>query len=143
MKYKVISDEHDFYTQMKFALTTVGFFTDQGPHKLVVLGDLLDSGSEAVAVQDFITDQLEKDMVILIRGNHEDMLENLATSEKDFSARKNRRMRSLARFLRTRRARRQRLQIWSGGGLLPLFRGRSYCHRCMHGIQRGRELHCD
>lgn len=77
MKYYVISDIHSFYTPMMDALTAAGFF----PHKLVVLGDLLDRGSEAVAVQDFIAAQLEKDMVILIRGNHEDLLEDLATAD--------------------------------------------------------------
>lgn len=79
MRYYVTSDIHGFYTQMIAALTAAGFFADQEPHKLVVLGDLLDRGTEPVAVQDFIADQLEKDMVILVRGNHEDLLEELAT----------------------------------------------------------------
>ena len=87
MKYYVISDVHGFYTQMTAALTAAGFFADQGPHKLVVLGDLLDRGIETVAVQNFIADLLEKNMVILIRGNHEDLLEELATVDAGLSYR--------------------------------------------------------
>lgn len=77
MKYYVTADIHGFYTPLITALTEAGYFTDTEPHKLVILGDLLDRGTEAVKVQDFILDLMSRDEVILIRGNHEDLLEEL------------------------------------------------------------------
>ena len=47
MRYYVVSDIHGFHTQLITALNQVGFFTDQQPLKLVVLGDLFDRGKEA------------------------------------------------------------------------------------------------
>lgn len=77
MKYYVVSDIHSFYTEFIDALTEKGFFEDKEPHKLIVCGDLFDRGREAVKLQDFIDDLLKKDEVILIRGNHEDLFEDL------------------------------------------------------------------
>ena len=48
-------------------------------HKLLIAGDLFDRGREAVELQSFILDLLERDEVILIRGNHEDLFEELVT----------------------------------------------------------------
>ena len=73
MRYYVVSDIHGFYTELYKALAEKGFFTDTEPHKLIVCGDLLDRGKEAVKVQSFISDLMERDEVILIRGNHEDL----------------------------------------------------------------------
>ncbi len=73
MKYYVVADVHGFYTPLINALTEKGFFEDEEPHKLIVLGDLFDRGEEALALQDFILELLERDEVILIRGNHEDL----------------------------------------------------------------------
>jgi len=81
MRYYVVSDVHGFYSQMTESLTEAGFFTDTEPHKLIVLGDLLDRGKEAVKMQDFIVKQMEQDAVILIRGNHEDLYEALVTDD--------------------------------------------------------------
>lgn len=80
MKYYVVSDIHGFYTEFIDALTEKGFFEDKEPHKLIVCGDLFDRGREAVKLQDFIDDLLKKDEVILIRGNHEDLFEQLLDS---------------------------------------------------------------
>ncbi len=74
MRYYVVADIHGFYTELKTALIEKGFFDDKEPHKLVVLGDLFDRGFEAVELQNFILDLMSKDEVILIRGNHEDLL---------------------------------------------------------------------
>ena len=73
MKYYVTADIHGFFTPMMKALTDAGYFTDQEPHKLIILGDVLDRGREALKVQQFILDEMDKDRVILIRGNHEDL----------------------------------------------------------------------
>ena len=77
MKYYVVSDVHGFYTPLVSALKEKGFFDDKEPHKLIVCGDLFDRGEEAEKIQEFICDLLEKDLVILIRGNHEDLVEEL------------------------------------------------------------------
>lgn len=73
MKYYVTADVHGYFTELKTALAEQGFFDDPDPHKLVILGDLYDRGTEALQLQDFILDLMSKDQVILIRGNHEDL----------------------------------------------------------------------
>lgn len=77
MKYYVVADPHGFYTELREALNEKGFFSDVEPHKLIVCGDLMDRGQEALAMQDFILDLIEKDSVILVRGNHEDLMIDL------------------------------------------------------------------
>ena len=72
MRYYVVSDVHGFYSILKSSLANAGFFRDTEPHTLLILGDLFDGGKEARALQDFILDLMERDEVILIRGNHED-----------------------------------------------------------------------
>ncbi len=81
MKYYVTSDVHGFNTILRSSLDDAGFFTDTGPRKLLILGDLFDRGDEANKLQDFILDLMEKDEVILIRGNHEDLFESLVTED--------------------------------------------------------------
>ena len=77
MRYYVVSDIHSFYTEMIKALTEKGYFDDKEPHKLIICGDMFDRGSESVAMQKFIMELLEKDEVILIRGNHEELMLSL------------------------------------------------------------------
>ncbi len=74
MKYYVVADVHGFYSILRQELEEKGFFEDTEPHKLIICGDLFDRGKEAVALQDFILELMRKDEVILIRGNHEDLL---------------------------------------------------------------------
>ena len=69
MKYYVTSDIHGFYSELSQSLSEAGFFTDEEPHKLIVLGDLFDRGQEARFLQQFILELMEKDEVILIRGH--------------------------------------------------------------------------
>ncbi len=82
MKYYVVTDVHSFYTELETALKEKGFFADTEPHKLIVCGDLFDRGKESLKVQQFICDLMDKDEVILIKGNHEDMLEELVRNGK-------------------------------------------------------------
>lgn len=81
MKYYVVADAHSFYTLMHKALNEAGFFDDQEPHKLVCLGDMFDRGPEPREMQQFLLEQMQKDIVILIRGNHDDLYEELATKD--------------------------------------------------------------
>lgn len=85
MKYYVVSDVHSFFDELKAALTEKGFFEDASPHKLIICGDMFDRGSQSKEMQDFIIDLLQKDEIILIRGNHEDlMLDLLQNAEFNF-----------------------------------------------------------
>lgn len=82
MKYYVTADIHGYYTLFRQALAASGFFEDAAPHKLVVLGDLFDRGAEARQLQEFILELLEKEQVILIKGNHEDLFEALVGEDR-------------------------------------------------------------
>lgn len=73
MRYYVTADPHSYFRAMKAALTEKGFFKDREPHKLIICGDLFDRGEEAAELQKFILDLMDRDQVILIRGNHEDL----------------------------------------------------------------------
>ena len=81
MKYYVVSDVHGFYSKFHNALAASGYFDDTEPHKLIVLGDLFDRGREANELQDFILELMDRDEVILIRGNHEDLFVDLVTTD--------------------------------------------------------------
>ncbi|MBR1496103.1 MAG: metallophosphoesterase [Oscillospiraceae bacterium] len=82
MRYYVVSDVHGFYEPLIAALSRAGYFDDAQPHKLVIAGDLFDRGEEAGKMQAFILDLLERDAVILIRGNHEDLFEELVVYDR-------------------------------------------------------------
>lgn len=82
MKYYVISDTHGFYTETHKALTNAGYFADQEPHKLLMLGDIMDRGQKAIQMQKFVLDLMEKDEVVLVKGNHEDFFELFATEDQ-------------------------------------------------------------
>ena len=82
MKYYVTSDIHGFFKPFMEALNQSGFFEDPEPHKLVILGDLFDRGLEAVKLQEFILEEMDTDNLILIKGNHEDLFEELVTQDE-------------------------------------------------------------
>ncbi len=84
MKYYIVSDVHGFYSELIAVLTEKGFFEDKEPHKLVICGDILDRGEEALKMQKFILDLIDKDEVILIRGNHEDLAVELLENAPDY-----------------------------------------------------------
>jgi len=75
MRYYVVADVHGFYTELIAALTEKGYFEDEAPHKLILCGDLFDRGKEGLKLQSFLLELMERDEVIIIRGNHEDLAE--------------------------------------------------------------------
>ena len=77
MKYFVVTDPHGYCTKLQAVLETAGFSASQEDHKLIVLGDLMDRGHEADEMQRFMLELLRRDKVILIRGNHEDLILDL------------------------------------------------------------------
>lgn len=87
MKYYITADVHGFYTGFHKALDDAGYFSDPEPHKLIILGDVFDRGLEAVQMQQFILQLMEQDDVILIRGNHEDLYEEMVTTDEGLPVR--------------------------------------------------------
>ena len=64
MKYYVVADTHGFYTQTRAALEEAGFFAEKEPHKLVLCGDMMDRGTEALQMQEFMLDLLRRDQLM-------------------------------------------------------------------------------
>ena len=75
MKYFIVADVHGFYDQMTCALDAAGFDRDNPEHVFVSLGDAFDRGEQPREVLEFMLG-LSKDRRILIRGNHEDLMED-------------------------------------------------------------------
>ncbi len=73
MKYYVTADPHGFYTPLRKALEQVGYFADEGEKKLLICGDLLDRGHEALRTVNFLMEEKAAGRLILITGNHEDL----------------------------------------------------------------------
>ena len=81
MKYFVCSDIHGFYDEWQAALKEKGFDINNPSHKIIVCGDLFDRGHQPKEIIDFIL--ANKDKVILIRGNHEDLMQEMI--DRNFS----------------------------------------------------------
>ena len=80
MKYFVVADVHGFYSELINALNAKGFNPNDTEHKLVICGDLLDRGRGAVQLQNYVLDLMAKDKVVLIKGNHEDLMLDLVNN---------------------------------------------------------------
>lgn len=72
MKFFAVSDIHGYFNEFKKAIDEAGFDEKNPEHYLVVCGDCFDRGSQPVEVMNYLNTH---DRVILIRGNHEDLLE--------------------------------------------------------------------
>lgn len=81
MRYYVVSDVHGFYTKLVDKLEMLGFFSIP-TSKLILCGDAFDRGHEARKLQDFLLNLREKDRLIYIRGNHEDLAMNMLKQMK-------------------------------------------------------------
>ena len=75
MKYFVSSDIHGFYDEWMLALKENGFDLLNPNHKIIVCGDLFDRGRQPKQIIDFILSNKEK--FVLIKGNHEDLMEEM------------------------------------------------------------------
>lgn len=69
-----VSDIHGFYDEFKAALDAAGFDQNNPDHWLISCGDNFDRGSQPKEVMRFLN-ALERK--ILVRGNHEDLLEQM------------------------------------------------------------------
>lgn len=72
--YFCVSDVHAFCDEMVTALNNEGFDIDNKNHIFVSLGDLLDRGPQPKECLEFVN-KLPKNRKILIRGNHERLME--------------------------------------------------------------------
>lgn len=75
MKYFVSADIHGFYDEWITALNDKGFNINNPKHKIILCGDLFDRGRQPKQIIDYILSH--KDKFILIRGNHEDLIEEM------------------------------------------------------------------
>lgn len=75
IKYFVASDIHSFFTIYYNTLLEKGFDINNPNHRLIICGDLFDRGKESKELLDFLL-SLPEERLILIRGNHEDLLED-------------------------------------------------------------------
>lgn len=80
-QYFVVADVHSFFDEMIEGLTEAGFDRDDPEHIFVCLGDLLDRGSKPLECLNFVN-SLPKERKILVRGNHEDLLEICLSTEQ-------------------------------------------------------------
>lgn len=76
MKFFVCSDIHGFYTLWMDALNEAGYDVNNPDHCLIVCGDLMDRGDEAIECLKFVN-SIPAGRKVLIRGNHEDLLKDV------------------------------------------------------------------
>lgn len=85
MRFFAVSDIHSFYTPLMNALKENGFEKDNDKHCVIVCGDAFDRGSETLEVQNFLVELQEKDRLIYICGNHEELLVDLVNDLESLS----------------------------------------------------------
>ena len=78
--YFVIADVHSFFNEMIEALNKAGYDRDNKNHVLICLGDLFDRGPDSVKCLQYIN-SIPNDRKVCIRGNHEDLLEDIFKRE--------------------------------------------------------------
>lgn len=74
MKFFVTSDIHSFFDIFHKSLIDAGFDENNEEHYLIVCGDYFDRGPQSREVMDYLMKLPRK---ILIKGNHEDLAEDL------------------------------------------------------------------
>lgn len=79
-KYFAVSDVHSCYKPLINALHKKGFDENNPEHILISCGDLLDRGDDTIKVLEYVL-SLPEDRTILIKGNHEYLLEDLLKRE--------------------------------------------------------------
>ncbi len=81
MKYFVCSDIHGYFDEWQTALKEKGFDINNPNHKIIICGDIFDRGRQPKQIIDFILSH--KDKFILIRGNHEDLMQEMIERNKN------------------------------------------------------------
>ena len=73
-KLFVVSDIHGFFDEFKFALDEAGFDPQNEEHFLIVCGDTTDRGHQPYEVIHFLTNLIDNDKCVVVKGNHETLL---------------------------------------------------------------------
>ncbi len=89
MNYYVLADVHGFFDSMQETLEKSGYYDDGEEKKIIICGDLFDRGGRegTLKMQDWVAERLEKDEIILVRGNHEDLIVELAENLEKYAGR--------------------------------------------------------
>jgi len=74
-KYFIFSDVHSYYNELMNALSDQQFDIENPDHIIISLGDLCDRGPDAVQCLQFVLNLYKQNRAILIKGNHEDLME--------------------------------------------------------------------
>lgn len=75
MKFYVTSDIHGFFEEFIDALNKTDFDFNNPNHTLIICGDLFDRGHSSDKLINFLIEH--KNKIILIRGNHEDLMQKM------------------------------------------------------------------
>lgn len=75
-RYFVTSDIHSYYSIFISELAKKGFDINNPDHYLIICGDLFDRGHEAKLLLDYLLRLQDLDRLIIIKGNHEALLED-------------------------------------------------------------------
>lgn len=81
MKYFVCADIHGFYDEWMKTLKEKQFDINNPHHKIIICGDLFDRGRQPKEIIDFVLSN--KDKIIFIKGNHEDLMEEMIERNKN------------------------------------------------------------
>ena len=76
-KYFAVSDIHSFYPMANTALNKEGFDRTNPDHVVIICGDAFDRGDFSVELFAFMKQLKEENRLVYVRGNHEDLLEEL------------------------------------------------------------------
>ena len=73
MKYFVFGDVHGYYSLLMEELKKNGYDEENENHMLISLGDNFDRGPENYKMYEFLKKMKQKNKIILVKGNHEDL----------------------------------------------------------------------
>lgn len=81
-RYFVVADVHGFADLMKKGLNQAGFNPNNSNHVLISLGDLTDRGPQPIECLEYVLSCPNR---ILLRGNHEELVDDLIRSREPSS----------------------------------------------------------
>lgn len=81
--YYVTADIHGYFTLLKNELQEQGFDENNENDYLIICGDLFDRGQEAKQLLNWLSEFNKTGRLILIRGNHEDLLDDCVEELKN------------------------------------------------------------
>jgi serine/threonine protein phosphatase 1 len=82
-KHFVFGDVHGEFSALLASLDKAGFEPDNENHILVSLGDNFDRGNENAQLLEFLLKYWKLDRLLMIKGNHDDMLIDFLTRRDD------------------------------------------------------------